>query len=245
MEQSVYAVEAQVEADHWWFVGRRRLFANEIRQAGIPLQSAVLDVGTGTGTNLRLLRELGFHSVVGLDPSADAARYCNMKGLGPVEQGDVCKIRFADASFDLLLATDVLEHVEDDGPAMAELHRVLRPGGWVLMTVPAFTSLWGLQDDVSHHFRRYRLPALLNVAKAAGFTPQRSYYFNYLLFAPIWGARQLMRLLRIELESENQLNNRLINSILSGIFHFDIITAPLIRPPFGVSALVLAQKPQR
>jgi SAM-dependent methyltransferase len=244
LDQAVYAVEAKVEADHWWFVGRRRLFANEIRQTGIPLECAVLDVGTGTGSNLRLLRELGFRSVVGLDPSADAARYCNMKGLGPVEEGDVCKTRFADASFDLVLATDVLEHVEDDRQALAELHRVLRPGGWVLMTVPAFTSLWGLQDHVSHHFRRYHLPALLDLTKAAGFVPQRSYYFNYLLFIPIWVARQLMRLLRTKLESENQLNNRMINSILSGIFHFDIVTAPLIQPPFGVSAFVLAQKPQ-
>jgi SAM-dependent methyltransferase len=244
VEQAVYVVEAQVEADHWWFVGRRALFANEIRKAGIPLQAAVLDVGTGTGSNLRLLRDLGFRAIVGLDPSAEAAHYCNMKGLGPVEQGDVRSIKFADASFDLVLATDVIEHVEDDRQALAQLHRVLRPGGTVLLTVPAFSSLWGLQDDVSHHFRRYRLAQLVQLAKAAGFLPQRWYYFNYLLFVPIWAARQIMRLLRLKLESENELNNGIMNAVLSAIFHFDIATAPVIRPPFGVSAFLLAQKPQ-
>ncbi len=242
MEQAVYAIEAQVEADHWWFVGRRRLFANEIAKAAIPLQAKVLDIGSGTGSNLRLLRELGFRSIVGLDPSADAAHYCNMKGLGPVEQGDIRKIRFADASFDFILATDVLEHVEDDRQAVAELQRVLRPGGTILLTVPAFASLWGLQDDVSHHFRRYRLPALLGILRSAGFAPQRWYYFNYLLFVPIWAARRLMRLLRMKLESENQLNSGIVNAILSAVFHFDIATAPIIRPPFGVSAFVLARK---
>jgi SAM-dependent methyltransferase len=244
VEQAVYAVEAQVEADHWWFVGRRALFANEIRKAGIPLQATVLDVGTGTGSNLRLLRDLGFRAVVGVDPSAEAARYCNMKGLGPVEQGDIRSIRFADASFDLVLATDVIEHVEDDRQALAQLHRLLRPGGAVLLTVPAFPSLWGLQDDVSHHFRRYRLAQLGQLVKAAGFVPQRLYYFNYLLFVPIWAARQVMRLLRLKLESENKLNNDFMNAVLSVIFHFDITTAPIIRPPFGVSAFLLAQKPQ-
>src|SRR5437879_5132075 len=114
MEQAVYAVEANIEERHWWFAGRRRLFASELRGAGISANAHVLDIGTGTGTNLRMLRDLGFQHVVGLDNSEDAIRFCREKGLGSVVYGDICAIPFPDGNFDFILATDVIEHIEDD-----------------------------------------------------------------------------------------------------------------------------------
>ena len=242
MEPAVYAVEAEIEAHHWWFVGRRRLFARELARAGIAPRSRVLDIGTSTGTNLRMLRELGFESVMGLDPSAEAIRYVEAKGFGPVKQGDVRAMPFADESFDLVLATDIIEHVEDDRLALREIARVLAPNGKALITVPAFRSLWGLQDDVSHHKRRYRRRELLRVIQAADLHPSQSYYFNYILFVPIWAARRVIDLCGIKLESENQANTPLVNRVLSVVFGLDIRTAPLLRPPFGVSLLVLAER---
>src|SRR5215470_15828030 len=105
MDIATYATEAEAESTHWWFIGRRRLFAREIDKAGVPRSSRVLDVETSTGANLRLLRDLGFCSVEGLDFSPEAIRYCREKGLGLVRQGDVCAMPFADESFDLVLAT--------------------------------------------------------------------------------------------------------------------------------------------
>jgi SAM-dependent methyltransferase len=242
VRDATYAAEAAIEETHWWFVGRRRLFRCELQRVGLTGRSRCLDIGTSTGTNLRLLRDLGCRSVVGLDRSPEAIRFCESKGLGPVRQGDICAMPFSDAEFEFVLATDVIEHVDDDERALAEIYRVLVPGGYVLLTVPAFSSLWGLQDDVSLHKRRYRLASLVEQVERAGLLPRRTFYFNYLLFAPIWAARRLMRMLPLRLDSEGQLNTPALNLVLSAIFALDVWSAAHVRPPVGVSILVLAQK---
>jgi len=243
MNLAVYAVEAEVEETHWWFVGRRHLFGRETAGLGLSREASILDVGTSTGTNLRMLAELGYHRVVGLDLNDEAIRFCAEKGLGAVRRGDVCDLPFEDASLDLVLATDIIEHVEDDKIALSEIARVLAPGGRTVITVPAFQSLWGLQDEVSHHKRRYRLPVLRNAIKSAGLHPVRCFYFNYLLFVPIWLARQILRVFNIKISSESQVNTRLLNRLLSRVFELDVRTARWLAPPFGVSIFLLAEKP--
>jgi len=243
MDAATYAVEAVIEQNHWWFTVRRELFAREIRALGLGPEARVLDIGTSTGTNLRMLRELGFARVAGLDSSEDAIRFCAAKGLGQVRQGDVRAMPFEAASFELVLATDIIEHVEDDAAALAEVARVLAPGGTALITVPTFPALWGLQDRVAHHKRRYRLGQLVAAIRRAGLEPGRRYYFNYLLFVPIWAARRAIDLLRVELRSESEVNSPLLNRLLGAVFRFDALTAPFLHPPFGVSALVVARRP--
>jgi SAM-dependent methyltransferase len=242
VDPPTYAAEARIEATHWWFVGRRRLFAREIARLGIRHDARTLDIGTSTGTNLRMLRDLGYRSVTGLDFSIDAIRHCEEKGLGPVRQGDICALPFPDASFDLVLATDVIEHVDDDRRALAEIARVLAPGGAVLITVPTFPSLWGTQDRIAQHKRRYRLRPLVAKIEDAGLAAMSQYYFNYLLFVPIWAARRIIDMLRIALKSEGDVNSSLLNVALGVVFEADTITAPIFHPPFGVSALVIARR---
>jgi SAM-dependent methyltransferase len=243
MDQAAFAAEAKIEATHWWFLERRRLFASLIRKAEIPSGAVVVDVGTGTGANLRLLRDMGFTSVMGIDPSPDAAYWCSQKGLGIVRQGDIRALPLPDRSVDLVLATDVVEHVNEDGAALAEIHRVLRPGGIALITVPAFPSLWGLQDKRSHHYRRYRMGPFSRLLAKSGLTVERTFHFNYLLFVPIYLARRLIKILGLQLDSENEINNPLINRLLRGVFRMDVATAPYLRPPFGVSILALTRRP--
>jgi SAM-dependent methyltransferase len=242
MDVAVYEAEAAVEETHWWFVGRRKLFARIIGRLGVSSDDPVLDVGTSTGTNLRLLRELGFRQVTGLDMSEEAVRFCSAKGLGSVRLGDITRMPFDDQSFSLVLATDIIEHIDDDSAAIAELYRVLKPGGSVLISVPAFPSLWGFQDEVSHHKRRYRMKPLLDKLQKGGLVPLDAFHFNFLLFAPIWAARQLLKVAKPSIRSENDLNPPLVNSILGAVFDFDVKTAEMIRPPFGVSILVAATK---
>ena len=242
MDADTFAVEAEVEASHWWFVGRRWLFAREIARLGLRHDISVSDIGTGTGAGLRMLRGIGFTNVRGVDASEEAIRHCAAKGLGIVEPGSICAMPFADASQDLVLVTDVIEHVDDDLLALQEVARVLTPHGFALITVPTFQSLWGLQDEVAHHKRRYRMNELLALIEKAGLQPLRSYYFNYLLFVPIWLARQIIRLVGAEFKSENEVNSPVINRVLTWIFRLDCLTAPLLRPPVGVSALVIAKK---
>ncbi len=242
MRLGTYQAEAEIEKTHWWFVGRRELFARLIRQAGANVELPVLAVGTGTGSNLRLLRDLGFERIAGLDASAEAIRHCAAKGLPSVQQGDICRMPFAEKSFHLVLATDVLEHVDDDGAALAEIRRVLVPGGYALITVPAFASLWGPQDRLAEHKRRYRHRELLAALERVGLQPTRHFYFNYLLFLPIWIARQLLNRYPGKLRSENDINTPLLNWLLLRVFSLDVRTAPTIAPPFGVSFLALARR---
>ena len=156
MDAATYAVESEIEQTHWWFVVRRELIRALIVESGIGPDAAILDLGTSTGTNLRLLKEMGFSNYKGLDMSPEAAKWCAEKNLGTVQLGDVCAIPFPDQSLDLVLATDIIEHVDDDALALREIRRVLKTTGRVIITVPAFQSLWGLQDEVAHHKRRYR-----------------------------------------------------------------------------------------
>lgn len=242
MDSTTYAVEAHVEATHWWFTERRWLFGRLIRDFGLAPDARILDIGTSTGTNLRLLRELGFQRVEGLDANPEAARWCAEKGHGQVTCGSVCALPFEDASFDLVLATDIIEHVDDDGMALAEIQRVLMPGGYVLFTVPAFMLLWGAQDEAGHHKRRYRGAEFSARVSTAGLRIRDRFYFNYLLFLPILCVRAVVRWLRLRVQNENQLNNRVINAILRGVFRFDVWSARRLHPPFGVSFLLVATK---
>src|SRR5690242_9437722 len=235
MERPVHTIDAAIEETHWWFNGRRRLFARELQRGGVTARACALDTGTSAGVNLRMLRELGFRNVTGLDISEDAIAFCEEKGFGPVEHGDICAMPFAADSFDLVLATDVIEHVEEDDGALREIARVLRPGGTLLLTVPAFDLLWGLQDRVAQHKRRYRLKPLADKLTIAGLRVQRAYYFNYLLFIPILLARRAIDALGLRWKNVGQANAPLLNRLLSVIFAWDIRTAPLVKPPFGVS----------
>lgn len=243
MKDTAFVVEAAIEADHWWFVGRRKLFNREIARSQIELTARVLDLGTSTGTNLRMLGDSGFSNVAGLDLSEEALRLCREKYRGNVIKGDVTRLPFYNDWADLVLATDVIEHVDDDRAAIREITRVLKPGGAVLISVPAFRLLWGLQDEVAQHKRRYRKREVEAMLFDTGLIVERSYYFNYLLFLPILLVRTLLRLIRPNLSSENEINFPLLNRILSVIFTFDIATAPFIRLPFGVSVFLLATKP--
>jgi SAM-dependent methyltransferase len=242
LEHSVYEAEVAAQASHWWFVGRRRLFSRIIQRLNLQNDSPVLDVGTSTGTNLRLLRDLGFANIAAIDSSPSAAQLCARLGLPPVTLGDACALPFEAGDFALVLATDVIEHIEEDHLAVAEVFRVLRPGGTAIFTVPAFQSLWGPQDELSHHKRRYRRPEFLERLRGAGFLIVDCYYFNYLLFLPIWLARQLLLLAKVELRSENDINSPLINRIMTVVFLADVRTAGIVRPPFGVSILAVVRR---
>jgi len=244
VEESTYAIESEVEKTHWWFVGRRKLVADLIDELAIDKDSPILDIGTGTGTNLRLLKERGYENYQGLDASDEAIRWCADKNLGKVHKGDVCHLPFADGAFGLVLATDIIEHVDDDLRALREISRVLAPGGKAIITVPAFESLWGLQDDVSRHKRRYRINLVTDRINGAGLTCRNSFYFNYLLFLPIWAARKLIRGFRIRLKSENQINTAALHRVMTRVFLFDIWTARRLHLPFGVSIAVVATKIQ-
>lgn len=243
MEADVYAIESTIEEGHWWFVGRRRLFATILEELGTPLDADILEVGSGTGANLRLLKTLGFRRFQGIDLSPIAVELSRRKGFDSVAQGDLRALPWPDDNFDLVIATDILEHIDDDKDAMMEIARVLRPGGHVLVTVPALQILWSVHDQIADHYRRYSRASLLNVLRQSGLEAREICYFNYILLPLIALARGIISLLRLPLRNPNTINTRILNWLLTRVFHIDIWSARRWKPPLGVSILLIGRKP--
>ena len=241
MESSVHQAEHENEQTHWWFVGRRELFTR-ILTRNITLSDAeIVDLGTSTGTNLRMFAELGAQHVRGVEIDPRAAEYAREKTGYPVIVADCTALPFNASEMDCVIATDVVEHILDDKSALMEMRRVIKPNGLLLLTVPAFMSLWGTQDDLSHHKRRYRKPELIALLEEANFAVVRAWYFNFFLFPAIFVARQLLSRIGTQMRSEGDLNSPLLNAALLKLFRLDCRLSELLQFPFGVSICVVAK----
>ena len=237
-----YRILYQVEESHWWHRGRRRIiesFVKEICKSFKVDRPRILDVGCGTGGNLTLLSQFG--DAEGVDVSPEALEFCRQRGLKNVHLGAAEKLPFEDGTFDLVTALDVVEHLDDDVAGLREFRRVLRPEGRILLFVPTFMFLWGVQDDVSHHRRRYRLPELREVVEQAGFEVERTTYANITFFLPILLGRKLMRLTGLQTESENNINVSALNGVFGKIFGAESSALRHLNLPFGVSGLCVAR----
>ena len=158
-----------------------------------------------------------------------------------VSLGSIEWMPFGDNSFDLALALDVIEHVPDDPKAFRELFRTLRPGGSLLVTVPALQILWSAHDIANRHYRRYTLGELCSRIEAAGYEVVTATYFNTLLFPLIFVLR-LTRRSRKSIASDLTQLPRPLNALLVGIFSLEKLLVGCVKLPFGASALCLARK---
>lgn len=243
MMEHTYPILFRVEQSHWWYIGRRRIiegFVKEICGRVTDRRPRILDVGCGTGANLIMLSKYG--DAEGVDVSEDALAFCRERGLDQVRLGAGEELPYEDGTFDLVTAFDVVEHMDDDLAGLSEMQRVLRPGGRVLLFVPTFMFLWGLQDDVSNHRRRYRLPELRHVLEKAGFEIERTTYANITFFLPILLVRKLMRLTGIKTSTENSINVSALNGVFGRVLGAESWILRHTNLPFGVSGLCVAKK---
>jgi SAM-dependent methyltransferase len=176
-------IEAILAGDerHWWYRGRRRVLHAELDRVPLGPDARVLDAGCGSGRMLDELRPLG--TVIGVDANADAVAATRRRGHA-ARRCAIEDMPFADATFDLVTCLDVIEHTPDDRRTLRELRRVTRPGGALVVTVPAYQALWSAHDVVNGHYRRYRIPELRAAAQEAGWHYLRDSYFNALLLGP-------------------------------------------------------------
>lgn len=192
-----------------------------------------------------------FGKAEGVDIDAEAIGYCLERGLKDVRLGEAAKLPFADGSFDLVTCLDVVEHLDDDTAALREMRRVLRPGGHLLVTVPAHPFLWGDQDEVNLHKRRYVADQLRERLIASGYTVVRLSYMNAVLFPPIAAVRMLRRLerrLRPRLPVQSDFRYPAPGPVNFALGHVFGAEGPILRRmdiPFGVSLFALAQKDTR
>jgi len=160
----------------------------------LPEPARILDAGCGSGRNMIELARRG--TVTGIELSDTSVCLARQRGRGEVVEGSVLEMPFPDASFDLAVSLDVIEHLEDDLAALRELRRVLAPGGALLITVPAYQWLWSGHDEINHHHRRYTRRSLQRVAEQAGWRQVRTTYFNSLLLPAAIVLRVLDRVSR-------------------------------------------------
>lgn len=242
MDPSVYAMMASVEEKHWWFAARRTIAETLIKRLGLRPDSRILDAGCGTGGNLAMLSRHGRVQAMELDDQA--RQIANARGIAQVLPGRLPgEVPYQEAQFDLIALLDVLEHIEDDRDTVRVLGALLKPGGHLLVSVPAFPFLWSAHDVVHHHKRRYVLRDLENTLRDAGLEIRYASYFNTALFPLILAARQLGKLRsRAAASGDLAMPHPLVNRLLLSVFASERFVLWRWSLPFGVSALAVATK---
>jgi SAM-dependent methyltransferase len=243
MDPVLYQQMRELEDRHWWFVGRRRIVSSVLQSLQLPAESSILDLGCGTGGNLHMLSQFGALTAVELD--ANAASLARARGVAPVLRGKLPDaLPFAPQSFDLVTMLDVLEHIADDAATLQTVHRLLVPGGHLLLSVPAFAFLWGPHDEMHHHQRRYRRAPLRHLLEANGFRVRLLSYCNSWLFPPAALVRLLHRVLPLGGSNvELAMPPAPLNAVLANLFASERFVLPHLSLPFGISLLALVQKP--
>ncbi|MDP8243614.1 MAG: class I SAM-dependent methyltransferase [Candidatus Hinthialibacter antarcticus] len=246
MQPEAYQLNFEYEESHWWFLARREIILSRIQamidRGAAPSQPwQILDFGCGTGGLTQALGQFG--SVEGVDFSDGALDYCRKRGLETVRRISSASDLNSE-SYNLIATFDVLEHIEDDASVLGELHRALKPGGLLIATVPALRILWGGEDEVSLHVRRYTRRELTQKAQQAGFEIVQATYFNTLLFPLIFGTRVFNRLFRPGTLAQSDVKpvSPLLNALLFRIFTAERLLLRQVSLPIGASVLLIAKR---
>ncbi len=232
MDEQEIARSAALEKQHWWYAERRALVR---RTVGRWPAGRAVDVGCGPGGNTVVLRELGWVTT-GVEYTPGGATIARAKGLDVV-RADARRLPFADASHDLVISTDVWEHIDDDEAVARETHRVLRRGGRALVAVPASMNLWSGHDVALGHVRRYERDELTSLLQRVGLEVVDAWSWNVLL-RPVVRARRRSKKAP---ESEMEPVSPVLNAGLRSAVALERVL-PLGRLP-GVSLVVVARKP--
>lgn len=229
-----------LESAHWWFQGRRHLLRGLMRTLCLR-DALVLDAGCGTGFARGELSKAG--TVIGLDASEAAFALAPGGDQGASCVGLIERAPFQDGTFDLVVALDLLEHLEDDTRALGEIYRICRPGGFLFATVPACQRVWSRHDEALGHYRRYSAAELAKRVRLAGFEIRKSSYTVTTLF-PLAAA---YRILRRRFGRDAATTDLFpvpepLNAVLGLLMRFESWLALRVNLPFGLSAFILARK---
>jgi SAM-dependent methyltransferase len=250
MEAVEYQRMFDAERRSWWFCARREILSDVIGRIPLPPEPALLDMGCGTGGNLLMLEQFG--QPQGVEYSPLAADFARQRTGAPITVASATDTGLAAESFDLITMLDVLEHIDDDEAALAEVTRLLKPGGAFLLTVPAFMFLWSQHDVVLHHKRRYRRRPLQKLLTAAGLQIDWLSYYNTFLFPPVASVRLARRLLPDAKPSTDSGDHEAdgttlppapINATLKALFAVERHVIGRMHLPIGVSLIGVARKP--
>ena len=199
MNLEEYEVMYRVEDTHWWYLGMeritRQLLDRYLPDDEQPQSLKILDAGCGTGAVMKYLRPYG--EAIGFDFSAEALRFSQQRGLTRLTQASVVNIPFADRQFDLIVSFDVICEMNiDENTALQECRRILKPGGLVVLRLPAYDWLRGRHDEATHIRHRFTRGELARLLRQNGLEPVRLSYANTVLFPLVVVKRQSERVLK-------------------------------------------------
>jgi SAM-dependent methyltransferase len=241
MEKIIYERMSSSEQEHWWFVGRRKIVSSLLRKLSLPPDARILEAGCGTGGNLEMFSQFG--KVSAFEPDAMAFSRSQAKKIGEIRQGSLPNdIPYPAGSFDLVAALDVLEHVDQDKQSLESLLRFIKPGGWLLITVPAFQGLWSVHDILHHHKRRYSKARLLALFQNPDIRIELLSHFNTWLFPLALMFRWYKKLMKKQDSREDSVPPTPINRLFAGIFSSERFLIGKIPLPVGLSLVLLAKK---
>ncbi|MBI5391540.1 class I SAM-dependent methyltransferase [Candidatus Woesearchaeota archaeon] len=236
MQKIQYESVAILQEKNWWYRARRDLLKQVIKS--LPNKNKALEIGCGMGGNLKVIKEY-FKETQGIDNAAIAVEYCKKEGLS-VRKAAGEKLKFKDNYFDFIVCADVLEHIPEDQKAVDEIARILKPNGFLFITVPAHSYLWNNNDIRSEHVRRYEKAQIRKLVKEK-FNIKKISYWNCTLFLP--------NLITSKLEKKKTKKNNLelIPKSVDQILYYCMkIENKIIKHasflPQGVSIICLAQK---
>jgi SAM-dependent methyltransferase len=238
MERAVFDRMAELDQTHWWYVARRRILASVIeRKIVLPTHARILEIGCGTGHNFGMLGEFGTVDGIEIDAPARAIAAARLgRKISAASLPELTGI--ADGSYDLIALLDVLEHIEGDEAALTSIRRKLKPGGRILITVPANRWMWSAHDRVHHHFRRYAPSTLRAVIAAAGLKVEMLSYFNTVLFPLAALVRIAGKIVGRE-EGDDAQPPAPLNTAFTALFGIESHLVGRVSMPFGVSLLTI------
>jgi SAM-dependent methyltransferase len=244
--ETLYAEQyAVLEEQHWWFRARRLILRDLLFHLSWPPRPRILEIGVGSGHNLLEIYPSDAF-LEGIEPDEGLARLAAARTSAPVVQASMDRLppEIQDMCYDGVAMFDVLEHLKDDNGALQVANQKLRRGGRLVLSAPAYRWLWGQQDIVNQHYRRYTLRKLREKLQAANFTIERMTYFNTFLFPPIVTIRLLARLSRRRPAGEGDFAylRRSSNPTLFALFASERIFLRSFDFPFGVSVFAAARK---
>lgn len=243
MDRQEYEVMFAVEDRHWWYAGMQRISTRLIAHLYPHRHDlCILDAGCGTGAAMTYLAPFG--TVTGVDLSALALGYCHRRGLRRIGQATVTSLPYAGSSFDLVTSFDVLYHVDvgDYRAAMCEFHRVLKPGGRVLLRLPAYNWLRGRHDDRIHTAHRFTTGELRGAFTAAGLAVEKLSYANTFLFPLAWGKRLAEAVLPPQEGSDVHPNPAWQDALLARFLYCEARWLERHRFPFGLTVVGVGRK---
>ncbi len=244
MDKKFESLYHHLEETGWWFVKRREIIHQLIQESHISKVNAILEIGCSSGVFLSELRQRHYTDCKGIDISPEAIEACHKRGLLNTYLMNGVNPDFDKKSINLIIASDVLEHIKEDEIALRNWYSLLKPNGKLILFVPAFPILWSSHDVANHHFRRHTKKGLFSLLNRSGFHILRLSYWNSALFFPILFSRLFLKLFPNDGTARHQLIPlpSFFNAILSEILNIENRLLRVINFPIGVSLFAVAER---